>query len=202
MDVDIRKPVSHKFGIERPGASNDISTSGNHDDDDSEDEDAVMGLPAANGNEDDDRLRRLREARDVMEQNEMERTRDYGTLTNGNDPNALDIEERVAAGRTRDEDYPIYDSDSDDEDEEYEAAKKQGGLRYAQKWVERTATNVGSTLLSTVANVIPKPTPTDVGEGGFSLGVPSWKQKGEVKRFKAPKGKRKLIQSSHTASPN
>lgn len=198
MDVDIRKPVSHKFGIERPGASNDISTSGNLDDDESEDEDAVMGLPAANGNEDDDRLRRLREARDVMEQNEMERTRDYGTLTNGNDPNALDIEERVAAGRTRDEDYPIYDSDSDDEDEEYEAAKKQGGLRYARKWVERTATNVGSTILSTVATVIPKPTPTDVGEGGFSLGVPSWKQKGEVKRFKAPKGKRKLLQSSHT----
>jgi hypothetical protein len=197
MDVDIRKPVTHKFGIERPGASNDISTSGNLDDDDSEDEDAVMGLPAANGNEDDDRMRRLRDARDVMEQNEMERTRDYGTLTNGNDPNALDIEERVAAGRTRDEDYPIYDSDSDDDDEEFEAAKRQGGLRYAKKWVERTATNVGSTVLSSVAAIIPKPTPTDVGEGGFSLGVPSWKQKGEVKRFKAPKGKRKLFRSSH-----
>jgi hypothetical protein len=197
MDVDIRKPVTHKFGIERPGASNDISTSGNLDDDDSEDEDAVMGLPAANGNEDDDRMRRLRDARDVMEQNEMERSRDYGTLTNGNDPNALDIEERVAAGRTRDEDYPIYDSDSDDDDEEFEAAKRQGGLRYAKKWVERTATNVGSTVLSSVAAIIPKPTPTDVGEGGFSLGVPSWKQKGEVKRFKAPKGKRKLFRSSH-----
>jgi uncharacterized membrane protein YidH (DUF202 family) len=193
MDVDIRKPVSHKFGIVRPGASNDISTSGNLDDDSEDEDDAVMGLPNANGNDDDDRLTRLREARDVMEQNEMERTRDYGTLTNADDPNALDIEERVAAGRNRDDDYPIYDSDSDDEDEDFEAAKREGGLRYAKKWVERTATNVGTAVLHGVMKIIPKPTPTDVGDGGFSLGVPTWKQQGEVKRFKAPKGKRKSI---------
>ncbi|KAH3920333.1 hypothetical protein HBI56_068670 [Parastagonospora nodorum] len=189
MDVDIRKPVSHKFGIERPGASNDISTSGNLDDD-SDEEDAVVGLPAANGTEDDARLARLRSARDTMEQNEMDRQRDYGTLTNANDPNTLDIEERVAAGRNRDDDYPIYDSDSEDEDEDYEQAKKQGGLRYARKWVERTATNVGSTVMNGLIAIVPKPTPTDVGDGGFQLGVPTWKQAGEVKRFKAPKGKR------------
>ena len=187
MDVDIRKPVSHKFGIERPGASNDISTSGNLDDDSDEED----GLPAANGTEDDDRLARLRSARDTMEQNEMDRQRDYGTLTNANDPNTLDIEERVAAGRSRDNDYPIYDSDSEDEDEDYEQAKKAGGLRYARKWVERTATNFGSTVMNGLIAIIPKPTPTDVGDGGFQLGVPTWKQAGEVKRFKAPKGKRK-----------
>jgi hypothetical protein len=191
MDVDIRKPVSHNFGIERPGASNDISTSGNLDDDDSEDDDMAAGLPSSNGNQDDDRLRRLRETRDALEQNEMDRARDYGTLTNGNDPNVLDIEERVAARRTTDNDYPIYDSDSDDEDDDFEAAKREGGLRYAQKWVERTASNIGNTVLNTVVAIIPKPTPTDVGDGGFTLGVPSWKQRGEVKRFKAPKGKRK-----------
>jgi hypothetical protein len=191
MNVDIRKPVSHKFGIERPGASNDISTSGNLDDE-SDDEDSPMGgLPATDGAEDDERLRRLRDARDVMEQNEMDRQRDYGTLTNGNDPNALDIEERVAAGRNRDDDYPIYDSDSEDEEDEYETAKRQGGVRYALKWVERAASTTGSAIISALSMVVPKPTPTDVGEGGFSLGVPTWKQSGEVKRFKAPKGKRK-----------
>jgi SPX domain protein involved in polyphosphate accumulation len=196
MDVDIRKPVSHRFGIERPGASNDISTSGNLDDDESDEEDGVQGLPSANGTEDDDRLRRLRDARDTMEQNEIARQRDYGTLTNENDPNTLDIEERVAAGRNRDDDYPIYDSDSEDEDDEYEAARRQGGLRFAKKWVERTATNVGSTVMNTFIAILPKPTPTDVGAGGFSLGVPTWKQNGEVKRFKAPKGKRKSSHSS------
>ena len=195
MDVDIRKPVSHKFGIERPGASNDISTS-NTLDDDSDDEDAVMGLPSADASHDDDQLRRLREARDVMEQNEIARTREYGTIANGSDPNALDVEERVAAAPIRDEDYPIYDSDSDDDDN-LEEAKRVGGLRYAQKWVEHTAKNVGMSMINGVSLLL-HPKPTDVGSGGFTLGVPSWKQQGEVKRFKAPKGKRK---SRHPPPP-
>ncbi|KAF2850398.1 SPX-domain-containing protein [Plenodomus tracheiphilus IPT5] len=189
MKVDIRKPVSHKFGIERPGASNEISTSGTLDDDsDDEDADAMLGgLPAANSS--DEQLRRLREARDVMEQNEIARTQNYGTLTNASDPNTLDIEERVAAGRTRDNDYPIYDSDSDDEEDEFESARREGGLKYARKWVERKAASVGSAAFNGLVAIVPKPTPTDVGDGGFSLGVPTWKQQGEVKRFKAPKGK-------------
>ncbi|KAF3045014.1 vacuolar transporter chaperone [Didymella heteroderae] len=188
MHVDIRKPITHKFGIERPGASNDISTS-NTLDDDSDDDDAVMGLPSASGSQDDDQLRRLREARDVMEQNEIARTREYGTLTNSNDPNALDIEERVAAQRNADNDYPIYDSDSDDEDDNLEEAKRVGGLHYAKKWVEHAAKTVGNGIING-AVLLFHPKPTDVGEGGFQLGVPTWKQQGEVKRFKAPKGKR------------
>lgn len=189
MAVDIRKPVTHKFGIERPGASNDISTSNTLDDDSDDDDDAVMGLPSANGSQDDDQLRRLREARDVMEQNEIARTREYGTLTNGNDPNALDIEERVAAQRNADNDYPIYDSDSDEDDDNLEEAKRVGGLHYAQKWVKHTAKTVGNGIMNGVVLLF-HPKPTDVGEGGFQLGVPTWKQQGEVKRFKAPKGKR------------
>jgi uncharacterized membrane protein YidH (DUF202 family) len=189
MHIDIRKPVSHKFGIERPGASNDISTT-NTLDDDSDDDDAVLGLPAANGSQDDDQLRRLREARDVMEHNEIARTREYGTLTNGNDPNALDVEERVAAQRNQqDNDYPIYDSDSDDEDDDLEEAKRVGGLHYVKKWTEHTAKTVGTSLINGFSLLF-HPKPTDVGEGGFQLGVSSWKQAGEVKRFKAPKGKR------------
>jgi hypothetical protein len=189
MDVDIRKPVSHKFGIERPGASNDISTSGNMDDD-SDDEDAVMGLPRARGEIDDDRIRRLREARDAMEQNESDRRRDYGTLNgNGDTPNALDIEERIAAQPTHPDDYPIYDSDSEDED--LEEARSVGGWHYRNVLLKHKAQDVGHALSKLFWMMIPRPRPTDVGTGGFHLGVPSWKQPGEVKRFKAPPGKRK-----------
>jgi hypothetical protein len=188
MDVDIRKPASQKFGIERPGANNDISTS-NTLDDDSDDDDAAMGLSTGNSGHDDEQLRRLREARDVMEENEIARTREYGTITNGNDPNALDVEERVAAGPIRDEDYPIYDSDSD-EDDNLEEAKRVGGLHYAQKWVEHTAKNVGLALMNGISTVL-HPKPTEIGDNGFASAVPAWKQQGEVKRFKAPKGKRK-----------
>lgn len=192
MEVDIRKPVSHKFGIERPGASNDISTSGNLDDE-SDDEDAVLGLPTIDGQEDDDRIRTLREARDVMEQNDLARRRDYGTINGNNEgPNALDIEERIAAQPIPQDDYPIYDSDSEDDDDELEEARRVGGWHYRSVFVKHKAKDIGNALSNIFWTVVPRPRPTQVEAGGFTLGVPSWKQPGEIKRFKAPKGKRKF----------
>ncbi|KAJ4347102.1 vacuolar transporter chaperone [Didymosphaeria variabile] len=189
MHVDIRKPVSHKFGIERPGASNDISTSGNLEDD-SDDEDAVADLPPAHdGNHDDEDLRRLREARDIQEQNDLDRRRDYGTIGNGDGPNALDVEERISAQQIYNSDHPIYDSDSDDEDE-LDEARQQGGWQYHSLVVKQKAKEFSNTVLNGLIAIIPRPRATDVGDGGFQLGVPSWKQPGEVKHFKAPKGKR------------
>lgn len=197
MDVDIRKPVTHKFGIERPGASNDISTSGNLDDD-SDDEDVAIGLPPVNGQEDDERIQRLREARDTMEQNDLQRRRDYGTI-NGNDgPNALDIEERIAAQPNAADDYPLYDSDSEDED--LDEARRVGGWHYHHVLVKQKVKDFGSAFGSALRAIVPKPTPTDVGGGGFNMGVPSWKQPGEIKKFKAPKGKRKPFLFSSTRS--
>lgn len=194
MHVDIRKPVSHKFGIERSAASNDISTSGNMDDD-SDDED----LPPANGgSQDDDQLKRLREARDIREQNEIDRRRDYGTIGNGDGPNALDVEERISAQHIYENDHPIYDSDSDDEEDELEEARRKGGLQYHTVVAKQKAKEISSTILNGLMAIVPRPRATDVGEGGFQLGVPSWKQPGEVKHFKAPKGKRKyLLSGSH-----
>ncbi|KAF2640421.1 SPX-domain-containing protein [Massarina eburnea CBS 473.64] len=187
MDVDIRKPVSHKFGIERPGASNDISTSGNLDDD-SEDED---DLPAANdGNQDDEGLLRLRQARDLQEQTDLERRRDYGTLSTDEGPNALDVEERISAQQFHESDYPIYDSDSDEEEDEMEVAKREGGWKYRALVAKQKVKTVGKTFANGLIAVIPRPRPTNVGDGGFQLGVPNWKQPGELKHFKAPKGKR------------
>ena len=190
MHVDIRKPVSHNFGIERPGASNDISTSGNMEDD-SDDEDDDAGLPPANqGPQDDEQIKRLREARDLQEQNEIDRRRDYGTIGNGGGPNALDVEERISAQRIYDSDHPIYDSDSDDEDE-LEEARQKGGWKYHSLVAKQKAKDISSTVLNGLVTIIPRPRATDVGDGGFQLGVPSWKQPGEIKHFKAPKGKRK-----------
>ncbi|KAH7119025.1 VTC domain-containing protein [Dendryphion nanum] len=189
MDVDIRKPVSHKFGIERPGSSNDISSSGNFDDD-SDDEDSSIGLPRVDGNEDDERIRNLRETRDIMEQQDLNQRRNYGAISNGGGPNALDVEERIAAQPTSG-DFPIYDSDSDDDESDYlEEARRVGGWQYRQKLVQQKVKVLGRKLANFGWALIPKPTPTDVGDGGFTLGVPTWKQAGEIKKFKAPKGKR------------
>ncbi|KAF2203901.1 SPX-domain-containing protein [Delitschia confertaspora ATCC 74209] len=187
MDVDIRKPVTHRFGIERPGHSNDISTSGNLDDD-SDDEDAVAGLPKVNGNEEDENQSRLRAARDAIEQHNLDRHRDYGTIprTDDSGPNALDVEERISA--LPGDDHPLYDSDSEDEDE-LEEARRVGGWQYRAKVVRRKAKQVGERMLEVGKMLIPHPRPTDM-PGGFQQGVASWKIPGEVKKFKAPKGKR------------
>ncbi|KAF2478116.1 SPX-domain-containing protein [Lindgomyces ingoldianus] len=187
MDVDIRKAVSHKFGIERPGASNDISTSGNLGDD-SEDEDATSSLPTIAGHEEDEGIRRLREARDTLEQHNIEQQRDYGTITNGQGPNALDIEERISAPPLLQDDYPIYDSESEDED--LEEMRRVGGWYYRSKLIQQKAKDFGKTVLEVGKMLIPRPRPTNVAGNGSNLGVPNWKQPGEVKRFKAPKGKR------------
>ncbi|ORY11813.1 VTC domain-domain-containing protein [Clohesyomyces aquaticus] len=186
MNVDIRKPATHNFGIHRLGGSNDISTSGNLDDD-SDDEDAILGLPRIEGHEEDEGIRKLRAARDAMEQHDIAQQRDYGTVTNGEGPNALDVEERIAAQPQ--DDYPIYDSDSEDEDD-LEEARHVGGWHYRAKLFKHKAEAFGSTLMEVGKMLIPRPRPTQVGGNGFTLGVPSWKQPGTVKRFKAPKGKR------------
>jgi SPX domain protein involved in polyphosphate accumulation len=191
MEVDIRKPRSHQFGIQRPGASNDISTSGNLDDDTDDEEETAL-LPPVNGNQDDEALRRLREARDTMEQHDLAQRRDYGTLSNGEGPNALDVEERISAQPTAVDDFPIYDSDSDEEDD-LEEARRVGGWKYRAKLVKSKAKSVGTAVGHFLGTVLPTPTPTDIGNGGSNLGVPSWKQPGEIKRFKAPKGKSKSI---------
>lgn len=190
MKVDIRKPVTHNFGIERPGSSNDISSSGNLDYD-SDDEEADLHLPRVDGNEDDEAIRNLRETRDIMEQQDLDRRRNYGTISNGDGPNALDVEERIAAQQVHSGDYPIYDSDSDDDaSDDLEEARRIGGWHYRQKLVQQKLKDFGNALISAGLAAIPKPTPTEVGSGGFQLGVPSWKQPGEIKKFKAPRGKR------------
>lgn len=189
MDVDIRKPISHRFGIERPGQSADISTSGAGYDDESDEEDD-LALPEGTP-EDDEGLRRLRAARDAMEQHDLEQRRDYGATVNGDNNGApgnnLDIEERISARPRPEDDYPLYDSEDEDSDD-LEEARRVGGWHYRRKQLEHAVSTAGEKILSALQRAKPVPRSTPLPESGDSLGVP--KATGEVKRFKAPKGKR------------
>ncbi|KAF2147542.1 uncharacterized protein K452DRAFT_348213 [Aplosporella prunicola CBS 121167] len=194
MDVDIRKPISHRFGIERPGQSADISTSGPYDDD-TDDEHDNLPLPSNDASDTED-LRRLREARDAMEQHDMQQQRDYGNgnTTRPGGPNELDIEERIAARPLPqpDDDYPLYDSD--DEDDALDEARRVGGWHYRRKLLEHYASAAGARAWAALKAARPVPHATAMPEGNgnggaaATLGVP--KYSGEVRRFKAPKGKR------------
>ncbi|KAH9845836.1 vacuolar transporter chaperone 4-like [Teratosphaeria destructans] len=183
MDVDIRKPVSHNFGLERPGQSTDNSTSAAMDDDtDDDDELDPDDVETLNGDADENQ-QRLRAARDALEQHELDRRMEGG---NGN---IMDEEERMAHKPIAiiDEDYPLYDSD--DEEEALAEAKRVGGWHYRWKLIKRHAAMAADKTLDVLkhASPTPKPTPIPGREGG--MGVPAGGAVSE-KRFKAPKGKK------------
>ncbi|KAK6434597.1 vacuolar transporter chaperone [Oleoguttula sp. CCFEE 5521] len=185
MDVDIRKPVSHNFGLDRPGHSTDVSTTLEDDDSDDDldddEEDTVVGRE-----DDDENTRRLRAARDALERHEEERAMDY---VNGHDSNVMDEEERLAHKpiASPDDDYPIYDSE--DEEEELEEAKRVGGWRYRWLLVKRHATLAGDKILDVLKQAKPVPRPTNIPSREGRMGVPAGAVMSE-KRFKAPKGKK------------
>ncbi|KXS95214.1 hypothetical protein AC578_6936 [Pseudocercospora eumusae] len=187
MDTDIRKPVSHKFGIERPGQSTDVSTSAAMDDDsdDELDDDDDLG--------EDENTQRLRAARDALEQHEQDRHLASNGHANGDvhdqDGNIMDEEERMAHKPliSVDDDYPIYDSD--DDEEALEDAKKKGGLAYRWKLVKWYSGVAGDKLLYFLKQATPFPTPTQIPLAEGRMGIPRGVGVSE-KRFKAPKGKK------------
>ena len=196
MDVDIRKPLSRNFGIERPGQSASYSTSDDLLDDDSDDQDEEDEEDAAtddrtirNTRESEDAdsdpgIRRLREARDAMEQYDLARGTDSPPTTG----NALDIEERIANGAlTNTDDYPLYDSEEDDED--YYAHTQQAKRRWP--WLRSKfrhhAFIIRDYSWRFLKTITPMPRPTKIPDRMINS-MPG----GQVqsKRFKAPKGKR------------
>ena len=189
MDIDIRKPATHRFGIERPTHSASYTTSDDlqdTDDDLSDDEDELeddeMQIdPLQN----DDRAALLQEARQRMEATNRRRE---GT-PDAQDPNELDEEERMAdLPIAHAHDYPIYDSDDEDEDKLYEA-KRAGGFTYGQELLKQHIAQAANYLGKGLRLIAPAPKATSMP---YTIGAMSaLPAQVEAKRFKAPKGKRK-----------
>lgn len=177
MDVDIRKPITHRFGIERPNQAASYSTSDDPLDTDTEDEENESDQGNTDAPQEDENtvtdqnMRRLREARDTMEQHDM---------TRASDPtNALDIEERVAADPlSYPDDDPIYDSD--DETDDLEEAKRVGGWHYRRKLLKHYFVHALSYLIESLRNIMSVANPTK----------PSPTPQITSRRFRAPPGKR------------
>jgi len=178
MDVDIRKPITHRFGIERPNQAASYSTSDDPLDTDTEDEEEnerVQGNTDAPQEDEntatDQGMRRLREARDTMEQHD---------ITHASDPtNTLDIEERIAADPlSYPDDDPIYDSD--DETDDLEEAKRVGGWHYRRKLLKHHIVHAPSYLIDLFRNIMSIANPT----------TPSPTPQPTSRRFRAPPGKR------------
>ncbi|RMX96674.1 hypothetical protein D0868_11057 [Hortaea werneckii] len=181
MDVDIRKPASHNFGLDRPGHSTDASTSAAMDDDDTDDE--MEREEDERPVNDDDNVQRLRAARDALEQHEEERRFEQA---NGN---LMDEEERMDQKPIAhvDEDYPLYESD--DEEDALEEAKRIGGWTYRWQLTKHYAHITADKTLDILkqSTPLPKSTPVPARPGG--MGIPR-SDAVTQKRFKAPRGKK------------
>lgn len=172
MDVDIRKPAMRRFGIERPLASTSLSANETPEDEYDSDEDELddrQGL--TNG----------------------DRRGPRNDLFADSDGNTLDIEERIAAQPLPgDGDYPLYDSDEEDtiDADELEEARRVGGMHYYRQLAKYYAQQTGSAVVSGLIALIPRPRPTNLPPPE-QRGIAVMGNKRTVKRFIAPKGKRK-----------
>ncbi|EXJ89333.1 hypothetical protein A1O3_02400 [Capronia epimyces CBS 606.96] len=196
MDVDIRKPITHRFGIERPANVASYSTSDVDEDEVDSDEEPGDGqttgrtTPFADGSTDgdDEQTRRLKAARRAL--HEHSRVQERDGQENGDagaaPGNSLDEEERVAALPLTDEDY-IYDSEADEEGNELEEARRSKSWKFYPLLLNHHIQQAGNAILYSWKKI---PTSTPLPQNG---GVGSVNPVGgqiQVKRFKAPAGKR------------
>ncbi|PHH86494.1 hypothetical protein CDD83_10184 [Cordyceps sp. RAO-2017] len=166
MDVDIRKPVAHDFGIHRPGISGGTTTTSEDEEDlDSDDEDERPGRPSPSNGQSAGHAQGLPGA-------------------------AADAEDQTAASAAPNEDYPIYDSDEEyDENYELEEARRIGGWHYYSTLISAKARALGRGALGVAKFLAPAPRSTQIpaSQRQHALFGPGAVQQ---KKFKAPKGKK------------
>lgn len=192
MDVDIRKPITHRFGIERPGTTASYSTS--DVDDDEYDSDDLMADPEndgnlVNGSQEDDPIRKLRATQQILDAHTQAQNRDdMEEATTAAPGNSLDEEERISAMPIAEDEY-LYDSEADDDEAELEHARETNSWKYYPLLIRRQAQTLGDQIFNTFHKI---PTYTPLPQNGSAAsGVGTQLTNGVVvKRFKAPKGKR------------
>lgn len=194
MDVDIRKPITHRFGIERPANTASYSTSDVDDDDD----DSDLEYGDATGKTtpytdrsidgDDEPTRRLKAARRALDEHSRAQEADSRQDGHAAPGNNLDEEERVAA-RPVDHDEYLYDSDyeEDEHENELEEARRSGSWRFYPLLAKHHALVASDAIVKLFHKV---PTSTPIPQNGSIGGVNPLGGQVQVKRFKAPPGKR------------
>ncbi|OAX77108.1 hypothetical protein ACJ72_08597, partial [Emergomyces africanus] len=218
MDVDIRKPITRGFGIERPVQTSQSTSENPLDDDDDDDDDESDEDGDGDGDKRDGRRpssSTLHETNGIIFQSHQPHRQgeeggggdddddgddDYDPSQDPNIPeatgNALDIEERIAAQRRLmdigGDDYPLYDSEDESSgQDDLEEAKRIGGWHYRAKLAQHYMRAAGRSTLTAMKFVAPVPRPTAMPTNNGVGGVGRFipPDQMQVKRFKAPKGK-------------
>ena len=197
MDTDIRKPVTHKFGIERPANLSSYSTT-DIDEDEIDSDDEVNGsqttgetTPVGDGKDDDDeQQRQLKIAHAVLEDHRRQQVQDEYDEAHGAASghvaagNSLDEEERINALPLDDSEY-IYDSDDEDMESALEEARRTNSWRIYPLFLQHhviLGSNAVFNLFKQISTKRELPRrPDDLNQVTGQV---------YTKRFKAPPGKR------------
>ncbi|KAF4512595.1 hypothetical protein G6O67_001712 [Ophiocordyceps sinensis] len=170
MDVDIRKPIAHDFGIHRPGIAGTATTSDDEEDLDSDDEDERPNRPGP--------LNRQPGAQELR------------VLAAEAEDQTADAEDQTADAPAPNDDFPIYDSD-DEYDENYALAEARriGGWHYYSTLISAKAHAFGQGALGVVKHLVPAPRGTTMDRSQrqemlFGSGPV------QQKKVRAPKGKK------------
>ncbi|KAK2593921.1 vacuolar transporter chaperone [Conoideocrella luteorostrata] len=164
MDVDIRKPASHDFGIRRPGLSGTTNTSDDDEEDlDSDDEEyqAAVRISTTNG----------QSSSRVL-------------------PAPTDSEGQTVDQPASNEDFPIYDSDDEyDPNYELEEARRIGGWHYYSTLFATKGRAARDGTLNVLKHLVPASRSSQVPRSArlqmlFGSGTI------QQKKFKAPPGKK------------
>ncbi|RGP67247.1 vacuolar transporter chaperone 4 [Fusarium longipes] len=173
MDVDIRKPVTHDFGIRRPGLSGTTNTSDDEDDLDSDDEELQSsGRNGTNGTNGESSAQGASRRRGLP---------------------ATDVEGQITDMPDVDE-ACLYDSDDEyDENYELEHARRVGGWQYYSTLISTKGRHIGQTLgkhaVSALKAAVPAPRSTQVPRSDRLQGL-FGDAPIQNKKFKAPPGKK------------
>ncbi|KAI0114003.1 vacuolar transporter chaperone 4 [Nemania sp. FL0031] len=166
MDVDIRKPPTHNFGIQRQDNSVSGTTSDDEDDDSDVDDTHETTTTTSNGH------------------NGNGMSRGARALALG------DIEGQTASGAVPNADYPLYDSDDEsDEEDRIEEARRIGGWTYYSTVTQSYANATSHKALEVLKAITPRPRSTTVPRSNRNQ-MFFGSQEIQSKKFKAPRGKK------------
>ncbi|PHH60103.1 hypothetical protein CDD81_2105 [Ophiocordyceps australis] len=176
MNVDIRKPVSHDFGIHRLGMSGTTTTSEADDEElDSDGEDGPSSSRAGPS---------------------LSLSLSPAAAAAASSSSCCALATTDAEGQSADaptapsDDYPIYDSDDEyDENYELEAAKRVGGWHYYALLLSARAHTLAQGAASLVDRVAPRPRSTRIPRNARQ-DLLFGSEPIEQKKFRAPKGKK------------
>ncbi|KAL2161597.1 hypothetical protein VTH06DRAFT_8159 [Thermothelomyces fergusii] len=180
MDVDIRKPVTHDFGI-RKRLENSATTSVSDDEDDDDDDE--------DNSEDDDQRPAASIGRTAPSAGASAAIRNGGHAAG---PAAADVEDQTVDRAPLSEGTYLYDSENEEEDGEQdrlEEARRVGGWTYYRTLTAASLSAAARGLWRLLRVLVPRPRATDMPR---SARLESLLGPGEIqhKRLRAPRGKK------------